>query len=290
MNASQTNFTKGPRFGSTFTVTAWMAKSGSVLTEALVNGPVQGPIQVRTIRETDARLVFEIALGTRRFLVKAFDPNHPNSQKSVMREITCLTSLRASALVPEIELASPERRFLVMTFIDGPRLLDGIEPSTLDTVSVELGAWFARYAQLMPARPTRTTWFDYLSKYGALAETDAIEEARDFLSSAEVGQLMIAKNDAFLGNFLRARSGDLIGVDFEAAAFKPLGWDILDTARVLAKRYPQRADEVVAGLIRGWGRGTERLSPDEFAKVARCFVRATAHKAEGCPKGWTTVR
>ena len=272
-----------------FTSTAWIAQYGATLAKGLSTGLLHAPVRVTTIRRTDTCLVLDIAPGTERFLVKAFNPSDPESQNLVTREINCLTALRGSGLVPDIALACPEHRFLAMTFIEGPRLLDTMEPSGLDAVSVELGAWFARFTRRMPGRPTHTTWLDYLSRYPALADRSATRAARELLSSAAIGRLSIAKNDAFLGNFLRARTGELIGIDFETAAFKPFGWDILDTARVLCRRYPQRADEVVAGLIRGWGQGTESLSAEAFSEIARCFVRATALGAGGSPKGSTAT-
>jgi hypothetical protein len=123
-------------------------------------------------------------------------------------------------------------------------------------------------------------WYTYLQYYSRVMARLDYSDHEEFLSSMPIKTRLIAKNDAYLGNFMVSDNGRMVGIDFEKAQLKPYGWDILVTARILLRKFPNKMMELTEALVNGWGQGTDCMDMDEFLKLTRIFAASSAFIVE----------
>ena len=151
-----------------------------------------------------------------------------------------------------------------------------------------MGDWYGALATMVPDREVRTTWFDYLAQYSVFHDRLQDRTTRLILSEMPISRFALCRNDAHLSNFVLAADGRLVGFDFEAAALKPHGWDILLAARDLGRRFPQYIPELTTALVEGWGGGCDEVSARRFLWLARLFSETTLsadHSSKGRAAG-----
>lgn len=219
--------------------------------------------------------MLSLQLGKRDVVVKIFR-HLEEAEQAVRREVAVLQRLTNTELVPQLRAYNLNCHFLAMDYIDGEALVYEIDANNAIEVARRLGRWFASFSELMKRKRLPDSWLGYLDRYETVLTADERRRYQAFLASLPIEEHAIAKNDAYLGNFVTTKDNRLVGIDFDAAVFKPVGWDILLTARVLAQKFPSRIEEVVRALVEGWGGGTDTISAEDFERLAMCFAFCTA--------------
>jgi predicted Ser/Thr protein kinase len=268
-----------------FEIQTWIKRHGRAVYQALGKESFDGAFRVRTIASGRHSLVFELTAGGRRVLVKSFDPDWDGSPRALKREAACLSRLGPAGLSPSIKGFDEDALFFVSDFVDGSTISEELDEASLTRKARDMGHWFARFSALMPARTiAHTSWLEYLDRYDAVLTHQERDIHRDMLSALPIERTVIAKNDGFLGNFIVAEDGSLVGIDFESATYKPLGWDILINARVLARRFPGRIDDIASALVAGWNQGTDCIGKEDLRRLAVSFALLTAFKDLDSPE------
>lgn len=260
-------------------IQSWIKRHGRVLAGVLGERSTEGPLKVKTIASGERSLVFALTAGARQILVKAFDPDWDEAPQALQREAACLARLGPAGHAPALRGVSKESCFFASDYVMGGTVAEDLSDDNLTIRASELGRWFAKSAAVMPKRTVATTnWLGYLDRYEAVLTENKRDRHHDMLATLPIELTVISKNDGFLGNFIISETGGLVGIDFESATYKPMGWDILITARVLARRFPDRIEEIAAALVAGWGQGTDRINQAEFERLVVCFALLTAFK------------
>ncbi len=238
-------------------------------------------IHAEELRRSDASVVFKVAAGTTQILVKAFDPSLNDAMQSWKREVGCQTALSQTGLIPPMIGHSEKDLLVISTWQDGHDLRQVLSPDTLEATAHSLGTWYRNFTGKVQSQPVNTNWYDYLMNYSAQGLDADFAPFAPLLQSVEIHEMTIAKNDAHLSNFISDPDGKLIGIDFEEAALKPVGWDILLTARVLQRQFPLKTSVFLPALLQGWGQSDREPPLRDFAKIAEIFAQKTAFKPMG---------
>ncbi len=270
-----------------FSLETWLRLHGVIAAKAVAGSDdVSGSVQVKTLQLNERCLTIHMNVGNRSGVIKAFNPALTQSRQSIDREVSILGALKGTGLVPELMAVSQKNHFFVSGFVAGSTQLKEIDERNVVSVACDLGQWFAEFSNRMPSAEVKSNWFEYLSRYDEVLTKEEREQHREVLSKLPILKQVISKNDAHLSNFIRQSDGRLVGFDFEAAMKKPMGWDILLTARVLAKQFPGQIEEIVTALVEGWGQGTDQIDQAEFRQLVMVFTLATAFKALTQNRSW----
>ena len=242
-------------------------------------GAVPSKLTVRQLKRSDHSLTMRLDHAETTMVVKAYDNTNAAARNACRHEIPILMALRGTGLAPAIRGYSVKDSFFATDFVSGETILelpeDQLEPTL---IARKIGAWLAEFGTLAPTQTAQTNWLDYLRGYADLDLTRLTPEHREFLGGLPITALSIAKNDAHLSNYLLTPADELIGLDFEAAAFKPVGWDILLTARTLALRWPEVFGQVLTALISGWPANDGVMKRTDLRKLATLFAGLTAFR------------
>lgn len=256
--------------GEEFTPARWIARHGATVMASIPGMdalPAEAGVEVLSRR--DGRMVLQLAAGGQAWVVKAFDPAAAESALAHQRERSVLRALAGTGLSPRLHAYSRAELWLLTDRIDGAPLVTWLDGRRRAQAARLLGRWLAAFAGQLEAqgRDEPADWDSYLAASGVAAPGFA-----DFPISRRV----IARNDAALGNFIVEAEGRLVGLDYEAAALKPLGWDVLLAARRLWRRFPAEGPALADALVEGWGVGTDTLTQDDFARLVRHFAANAA--------------
>jgi hypothetical protein len=212
------------------------------------------------------------------YVLKAFNPANPDARTFLDREFRILNVLAKWPLVPNLVVAKDTPPLMVTEFVDGVTLDTVVTEQNLLGVAERIGSWYSIFADAMPKLAEDTNWAEYLARYDDLFSPDELEHKQALLSALPIRQKCIAKNDPVLKNFIRATDGNLVGLDFAAAAMKPVGWDLLVTARHLTQRFPDHAEAIAQALVKGWRAEIDGNAQDDFAELVTFFAEATANR------------
>lgn len=261
-----------------FTASGWTKAFGSRLAKQLAGDVPKGTkFAVATLRATPQVLVLKLSILDKNFVVKAFNPSLDISADAFTREMQLLRLIKETGLAPKLSAYSPENCFLVMDWGGSNTVANAINNENVVEIAAKLGAWLASFDAVSPSRAYKGNWDAYLQKVGSHGLSSLPQDTRALLSKFEITQQKIAKNDAHLANFLIAPRGEIVGIDFESATFKPRGWDILVTARSLARSFPTRTNTIVSEIVSGWGQGTELMEPTDFRQLVEIFVQTSTY-------------
>lgn len=253
---------------------------------ALGPGAKVASVNLRLRHRAEDRFVALFEAGEDRAAVKVFDMARPSAAAGFEREVTVLKAVRGRGLGPALRGWSAADGFLVSDWIDGPTLEEAIARPDPAPLFERLGAWFGRFALVMAGEPVDTDWLSYLRQYEAFGAAAALAPHAGFLRRIPITRRTIAKNDAHLGNFIVSDRG-LTGIDYEAAALKPAWWDLLLTARSLARRRPDLVEAIPAALARGWRRVTPGDDAAAMTRLMLIFIHNTAFAVAGDAPGET---
>lgn len=266
-----------------FSPTPWFERHGASLVAALfLGGDAPEDFAVKMLVHNHERMVMKVEFAGQRALLKAFNGGHSGGVLACYREIAVLANLDGTDLIPPLLAFSQSENWIMSGFVDGPELDDVITPDNAVDHARALGAWYARYTDLMDveAPEISSDWLSYLNQYEAIKRVGLSVAQQDFLRGLPIKKRLIAKTDSFLGNFLVDQEGALMGVDFEKAELKPYGFDLLVTSRILVRGFPHLMVELTGALVEGWGRGTDAISRAQLLEVTRIFSLATAFTLE----------
>ena len=224
--------------------------------------------------------VLKLTLGARTAAVKVFDRESASARDAYDREVTLLRALNGTGLSPRLLGYSKDDLFVVMEWIEGQTLKQVLRARADRQLGIALGTWFAGFAVAVPAKPDDTDWYSYLAKLEEFGHGAALQDRRRVLEQMPVRAISIAKNDAYLANFLISPEQHLTGIDFGESRRKPLGWDILLTARSLHFALGDEAKPVIDGMVKGWCDNAEGFDKPEFGKLVRLFLRALLREAD----------
>lgn len=185
-------------------------------------------------------------------VVKHFPVDSPKARAGYLRERDALRAHARSEKVPNLKFFSDEAGFLAITYIDGDTLRDVIDSESLDYTCFAIGKWLGDFANAAPFKKVKGNWDRYLRHYSEFYSTFSLDQNSDFLRAFTYERVVLSKNDGALSNLMVARDGKLFGVDFKNSQFKPMGWDLLLTARALVRLFPSETNRCIAQLADGF--------------------------------------
>lgn len=265
---------------------------GAQIAEVLPGGPPLGrPIDTQVLSRRNQRLVLRIAGADGAVIVKAFAPN-ASGTAGYRREREVLTLLAPTTLGPRLLATLDDAAVLVMTEVPGQALDDRNNlPLARDTAAA-LGHWIAAFERQMPLQaPPQTmlmtspvtspatspaTWAAHFARMSEPGLAQLVHRQADMLNALPPVQFGLARNDGHLSNMRWSAASGMVGYDFEAAAWHPLGWDLLLAARALNRRYPTAARAPITALVEGWTPHTKHPVPNAVVPLVHAFATATA--------------
>ena len=256
----------------------WLKEHGRRVIRIASGGegdPDEG-LEATVIAANAISLLLKVRTGNRVVAVKVFDPANRSSSEGFQRELGVIEALAGTGLVPGLKGYSVADAFLVMPWIEGVTLGEALVEAGVPSAAFELGRWFGQFERHMPREVYEANWGDYLGAYAEPGIGSVIDSHGPFLRRLPIAERRIAKNDAFLGNFLKPENGTIIGIDFEAAAFKPPGWDLLLTGRYLARLAPSRIGDIADNLVRGYANPAGLVESEDLNALIRVFCLHTA--------------
>lgn len=258
---------------------AWLDTYGDEIENAMYpDGDAPEEFMVRPLARRHDRMVLKIVTNDRIATLKAFDREGRMARARTDRELALQLALKDTDLIPRIQAYSQESNWVLTDWVDGKLLEHELKEANACDYAQQLGTWFAGYTEVMEqhggSKPT--DWFSYLQAYTNNAARLDFSEYQSQLEKLRIQTRLIAKNDAFFGNFLVADDGRLVGIDFEKSQLKPYGWDILVTARILVRKFPDLLFPVTEAIVDGWDQGTDCMGKEDFLELTRIFVANTA--------------
>lgn len=237
-----------------------------------------GTVRATEVRRSQNCLVFRLFAGGTSAAVKVFDPELKGANASFEREVACQSAMTETGRIPRLLGYSKDDLLVISAWQEGRDLREVVTVENLGEIAREIGAWYQCLASKVASRPVVSNWHAYLSRYTGQGLDRAFEPHAAFLENVPITMLSISKNDAHLSNFIWTPSDTLIGIDFEVASLKPLGWDILLSARTLRRMFPDHADVFLPGLIEGWGEDMNETDRSMLENLARLFADETAFR------------
>lgn len=269
-----------------FTIKSWCTQHHATLGQTLQNLAPRAPLPEAVftpLRETDALLVMRVQTGPLDLVIKAFNPDKTSATHAYRREINNLAGLARSGLVPMLRFHSKNLLTFACDFVPGDTIAEAITPENALEIARDIGAWFARATAILPRTERAGNWYEYLRRYDDILSPDECARYKSTLENMPITHLGVAKNDAHLSNFIRKKTVEnphsLVGFDFEASQLKPIGWDIMLSARSLVKACPSMAHRLPEAIVAGWAQGAGPIPQDAFVELVEIFVRSTAHKS-----------
>jgi len=257
----------------------WMRENARDVLKAMYpDGGADPDLRVMPYVSTYERLVLKVRSGSRTVILKAFSTEHKAAMVALHREAAVLTKLNGTSLCPELIHFSAAGKWIMLDFVDGPILEEVITEDTVIAQARSLGDWYRRYTDCLDtyAIEESSTWLDYLQGYDVIQKVAIKPEQETFLARLPIQRRLVAKNDAYLGNFLLGPNETPLGIDFEKSRMKPYGFDILVTGRMLVSMFPHMLPQMTDALVDGFGRGTDTMSQDDLLQLTRLFAASTA--------------
>lgn len=254
-----------------------LQRHGRWMVAHLPGGVTGGNVQTDVLARREGRLILRLTAGSGSRIVKVFDRSDPAMDAALTKEASVLTALAGQGLGPDLIASDTQAGILILTDLGERRLDHDDMLATAPNHAAEMGRWLARFSQAMPGTDSDRSWAAHLRAYPEPRIATLLDQRGAGLTALPVRHLRIARNDAHLGNWMLTADG-LRGIDFEAAELKPLGWDVLLSARVFYRQFPGKAQAAVAALVAGWAELSDAPSPSRFEPLAQDFGRLTAVK------------
>jgi hypothetical protein len=269
-----------------FTVQSILERSGNTIAQCFVDDPnKQLPMAAKLLSHNEKSVVMRIKMHCKSLIVKAFDRTNPETVWSFRRELSVAQRLGSNGLAAKVISYNEDQRFIVFEFLDGVPLAEILIDTNITKWCKNLGRWYAAFSDRMPSRKVESDWLTYLRLYKEPAIKSLVEQHSELLSRYSVTDVRIAKNDAFMHNFLVTKEKGFLGVDFENSKAKPIGWDLLLATRVLAKEFPNKIDEISENILKGWEDSVGSIPSAEFAEFCVLFAEATSDQEIGFVDG-----
>ena len=251
--------------------------SGPTLAKCLVDlGAREGQMSVRQFSHNEKCMVFRAGMDSTQVVAKVFDKRNPDTVRNFEREISVARVLSGTGLSPPLLHISEEARLAVFSYQTGRAVSEVLTSENVPIYAEKIGQWLKKFYHYMPKRKAEASWIDYLSRYSELNTSYIVDHLSSAPDHYSISFESIARNDMHMSNFLVGGNDTLVGLDFEASAFKPVGWDILLAARVLSLEFPEKTDTVAKNLVVGWGGEVGDLPAGRFENLCKTFVGATA--------------
>ena len=254
----------------------FLKRYGPVLARTIA-GPQAPParqMDVKVLKSGPDALTLTVALGGEKHVVKHFS-ERPDGARAYQHERDALREFSSTGLVPKLLQYSDAPRILISSHVAAPTARSVVAPDKLAQQCRDIGRWLGAFCAASPSQPAEGDWGAYLARYVAVRDAGVLKDARDFLASFPLRRFVLAKNDGALTNLLMCPDGLVFGVDFEKAARKPQGWDLLLTVRAMVRLLPRHADDVAGWMADGFAEAGPGQAK-EWAALARIFVIACA--------------
>ncbi|WP_372604114.1 hypothetical protein [Actibacterium sp.] len=248
----------------------FLSRHGGVIAQRLSPEISARYMAATILSKRDKSQTFLLRYAQQKKIIKHYDITDGPGQTAYLRERDALRTFSKSGLVPRLEFFSDQAGFLAIEYLEGADLRAVVHPDSLDILSASVGRWLGQFAEASPYKRETGNWGDYLRNYEALQQSGIIRESEAFLKAFAYDRLVMAKNDGALSNLRFTEDGRLYGIDLERSQFKPLGWDLLLTARALIRLFPEHADQITANLAKGFcqktGENTDKYTT--FLRIA----------------------
>ncbi|MBI1492855.1 hypothetical protein [Halocynthiibacter styelae] len=235
-------------------------------------------LSVTEISESSDCLSFRLEFPEKPVVVTAWNTAQPDTSRAFERDLACLKLLNETGLTPRLLGHSGEMRLLIREDSRGQSLNSILTAGNCDEIAHSLGQWLRGFHEKMPQKEADSAWFKYLKNYPDLLDPEEYEREEAFLRSLRIETQAIARNDPSNAGFMRLKSGALCADSFARATYKPVGWDLLLAARDLIRQFPGQTDQIIAGLLAGWGSDVAAMSPADFIRLTKLFCIATAFR------------
>lgn len=266
-----------------FSPTAWLERNGDNLVTAIFpDGFSDTNFSAKTFTYTHDRMVLGITAGEKMAVVKAFNGHLKSAVVARYRELSVLTALENTDLIPKVLAYDQKANWILSDFVEGVDLETHINGDNAVFFAHALGKWYAAYTIKVSMHATEepTNWGDYLNAYDEFQRANLSDTDCELLRKLPIMKRLVAKNDSYLRNFRVDENGGVVGFDFEKAASKPYGYDILATGRILVRMFPHMMLELTEALVDGWGQGTDTISFKDMLEVTRIFALTTAFNVQ----------
>jgi len=262
----------------------FIARHGGGIAASVSPGLMSRDMAVTVLKHGPRALTMDLRYDGERRIVKHFPDagTDPDSQTAYLRERDALRIFGPGGFCPDLTHHCDSGRFLICKHIDGADFREIVDRAALEGMCGVAGRWLGEFALAAPYRETAGNWFDYLSNYPDFAASPMIGTSESFLTAFSFDRVVLAKNDGALSNLRFGSDGRLFGIDFEKAQFKPLGWDLLMTARALIRLFPEQAETITAALAGGFCRAVGDRA-DWYTALLRVFGIGAAFQATGGP-------
>lgn len=220
----------------------------------LGGGDFPSSMHTHVLKNNDERLVLAFDTGAQKFVLKQVKTDSIKGGQSYLRERDGLGLFSKSGLFPEITHFNDKDLFVISRFVEGSSVLECIDDDNCVTLCEAVGYWFADYYRAAPGVAAPGTWRGHLHKlsHGPYADAPALDT---FLASMPIKRTAWSRGDGALTNLIVKEDGYICGIDFEKSRWHPHGWDVLLTARAVARRVPQQTQACISALVEGFCEG-----------------------------------
>lgn len=250
----------------------FLRANGASIARLIDPAPHHASMGVTLLKAGDASTVAKLTYMGQTKLLKRYEEGFTDSYK---KEVTTLRFLRQSGLAPKIEHACADERYLITTFVNGSSVSDKINQENLSVFCYIIGSWISDYSKAVPHVPVESNWLEYFRQNEEMANAPAVDVYSGLLERTKISKKVLSRGDSILGNFLQSDTGDIVGIDYEHASMKPMGWDLLHVAKAMARRFPQDIDTIASGLADGFTLKSPG-SMSRYQSLIKIFVAATA--------------
>lgn len=253
-----------------------LRRYGGPIASAVAGAPVtSGEVAVAVLKRSDTAVTMRIRASGEERIAKVFLRGPDGAREGFNREHTCLTAINGEGLAPRPVAVLPDAGCIVTEAVDGLPLTQVLSPQNLPNYARQIGTWLRRYATAMPSERAEGSWWDYLEKVDGGGRAKQLAPHRDTFAATALKRVGVARNDGHLSNFLVTEKVELIGIDFANAQIKPVGWDLLLSARSLARMFPGQTRNFVPDLIEGWRAGQKKKLVVPTGDMVRIFAETT---------------
>ncbi len=216
------------------------------LGRALGGDTMPGELTFELVKEGPRAVSVTVGTGLRQAHLKFYDG--PDASDRHGRERDVLLALRGSGLVAPLILFSDPMALLVTEVMGPPLSAAHLSDWGPQNFGRALGTWLARYDMRAPSREGGGNWHTHIRQHCPGLQVDRLPDVADVLKQVPVCGMVVAQNDAALGNFVIDDLDGLWRVDFEAAGLRPRGWDYVFMRHAVQMRHPKEAAAILDAM------------------------------------------
>lgn len=222
------------------------------LGRALGGGTMPADLTFELVKDGPRAVSVSVGAGPRQAHLKVYDG--PDASDRYSRERGILLALRGKGLVAPLILFSDQMNLLVTETMGPPLSVTHLSDWGPQNFGRALGTWLARYDMCAPSREGGGDWYTHVRQHCPELRVDRLADAAEVLKRVPVCGLVVAQNDAALGNFVIDDLDGLWRVDFEAAGLRPRGWDYVFMRHAVRQRHPDQADQILGAMSMAFDR------------------------------------